>query len=159
MKTACSLPPSKYLVLLCLPLWVPSYFVGYIVKANQDFSTTLTYITCMTVYSTKPPFHQLLPRPGRWSQGRSGTHAPGSRRAVPSLPTSVRFECSRGQWCHLWNRKPRRALKGRSSSSARRRSGASRASAAVLRSPLRSTGGWFCPRSKWPRGKRRRHSS
>ena len=81
----------------------------------------LTYVTCMTVHSTKQQFHQMPLIPNKWSLGKIGKLSQGYHWAVPSLPKSARFEYPIGQWYHLLNMKPKYVLKGRNSSSGQHR--------------------------------------
>ena len=81
----------------------------------------LTYVTCMTVHSTKQQFHQMPLTPNKWSLGKIGKLSQGYHWAVPSLPKSARFEYPIGQWYHLLNMKPKYVLKGRNSSSGQHR--------------------------------------
>lgn len=101
------------------------------VKNRQVFINMHTCITCMIVHSTKQQFHQLLLIPNEWSLGKTGKPSRGYHWAVPSLPKSVHFQYSIGQWYHLLNMKPKCVLKARNSSSGQHRCETSVESVAV----------------------------
>lgn len=115
---------ENYLILKIIKIFfLLFFFFGRPIKRieNRNGLNIHTYVTCMTAYSTKQQFHQLPLIPNGWSLEKTGKLSQGSHWAVPSLPASVHFEYSKGQWYHLLNMKPKYVPKERNSSSGQHR--------------------------------------